>query len=128
VTCFRADKVNAGKNTKYREKAHQNGLSFLPVIFESTGRMHPDAIKMFKSFAKLAEIPLKIPKATLYGFFIKRLSCTLQRAIANTILSRTTTIRGRLSKAVRCSRALSYDAVSSHNRIRGVGKYGLRDF
>ena len=35
-----ADHAYADKNRKYKNVSHQNGLSFSPLIFESTGRMH----------------------------------------------------------------------------------------
>ena len=117
-----------GKNGTYKNVAHQNGLSFLPIIFESTGRLHPSAVQFFRSVAQFAEEPLKIPKATLYGYMMKRLSCTLQRGIANSILSRISAIKGHQSRVMRKSYTHSHDFVSTHHRIRAVGgRQGKRD-
>ena len=64
-----ADHAYADKNRKYKNVSHQNGLSFSPLIFESTGRMHKSTVAILRSFAKLAEEPLRIPKAVLYSYF-----------------------------------------------------------
>ena len=98
-----ADYAYADKNRKYKNVSHQNGLSFSPLIFESTGRMHKSTVAILRSFAKLAEEPLRIPKAVLYGYFIRRISCCLQRSIARAILTRVSAIKRRVSKATRNS-------------------------
>ncbi len=46
-----AEQAFKDKNTKYLQIAHDNGLSFLPIIFESTGRVHESVVKMVKSLA-----------------------------------------------------------------------------
>ena len=96
-----ADYAYADKNRKYKNVSHQNGLSFSPLIFESTGRMHKSTVAILRSFAKLAEEPLRIPKAVLYSYFIRRISCCLQRSIARAILTRVSEIKGRVSKPTR---------------------------
>ena len=59
-----ADHAYADKNRKYKNVSHQNGLSFSPLIFESTGRIK-STIAILRSFAKLAEEPLRIPNFTV---------------------------------------------------------------
>ena len=86
------------KNRKYKNVSHQNGLSFSPLIFESTGRMHKSTVAILRSFAKLAEEPLRIPKAVLYGYFIRRISCCLQRSIARAILPALAQLRGEFPR------------------------------
>ena len=124
---IQADHAYADKNRKYKNVSHQNGLSFSPLIFESTGRMHKSTVAILRSFAKLAEEPLRIPKAVLYGYFIRRISCCLQRSIARAILTRVSAIKGRVSKATRNSYYTSHEFILSHNRIRGGTQYGIRD-
>ena len=48
------------KNKKYLERATRNKLGFLPIIFESTGRVHPKSLELFKTIAKKAEESTRI--------------------------------------------------------------------
>lgn len=114
-----ADKAFAKKNTTYYDIADQNNLSFLPFIMETTGRMHPRAVTLLRSCAKLAEESLKIPKATLYGYMIKNISCVLQKRIAQVIIRRITGIHGRQSDAERNSYHSSHDFVSTSHHYVG---------
>ena len=114
-----ANKAFDKKNSMYYDRADQNNLSFLPFIMETTGRMHPRAIKLLRSCAKLAEDSHKISKAILYGFMIKNISCVLQKRIAQLIIRRITGIHGRQSDAARNSYYSSHEFVSTSHHFRG---------
>ena len=119
-----AEQAFKDKNTKYLQIAHDNGLSFLPIIFESTGRVHGSVVKMVKSLAALAEEPLKIAKDILYSNFMNRLSVVLQRSIAGSILQRSVTLNGHLSQKSRNAYVNSHSFVTNHYRIRSRASAG----
>jgi len=114
-----ADKAFAKKNSDYYDLADQNNLSFLPFIMETTGRIHPRAVTLLRSCAKSIEESRKIPKAILYGWIIKNISCVLQKRIAQLIIRRITGIHGRQSDAERNSYHSSHDFVSTSHHYVG---------
>lgn len=58
---------------------------FLPIVFETSGRMHSGAIKLLREAAAKAEEVKKISKNTIYNFFIKRISIAYQRVLADSL-------------------------------------------
>ena len=67
ITKDNALKINAAnqtavirKNTHYQQMSADNALGFLPLAFESTGRIHPDSMKFIKDVAHYAEETRKI--------------------------------------------------------------------
>ncbi len=61
----------------YSERVISGGFSLQPIIFESSGLLHPKFLTQCAQYAG----PLRLAQALC--FFIKRLSVTLQRTIAN---------------------------------------------
>ena len=119
-----ADKAFTTKNGKYLDIATQNGLSFLPIIFESTGRIHPQGLKFFEAIADHAAEVKKINKGIIFNFIMNKLSCVYQKNLANNINSRLNTINGHQTRAVSRHYSLSNAVVSSHERYRSRG-HGL---
>ena len=107
-----ANHAYADKNRKYKNVSHQNGLSFSQLIFESTGRMNKSTVAILRSFAQLAEEPLRIHQKSF---------------MLPAILTRVSAIKGRVSKATRNPYYTSHEFILSHNRIRGGTQYGIRD-
>ena len=83
---------DAAANTRFQQKkqlygacAEASGLGFLPIIFESTGRLHEQGKRFLKAVAKKASAVKKIRADVLYRFFLKRLSCCLYRGLGESI-------------------------------------------
>jgi hypothetical protein len=76
------------KMARYGDLAAAKGFGFLPFVFESSGRMHPEASKYMKKIAKYASEVKRIPEGTLYNYFIKCLSMALQKGVAHAISDR----------------------------------------
>jgi hypothetical protein len=121
-----ADKAFNHKNNTYKKIAEDNGLSFLPIIFESTGRAHPKTLEFIDSISEHAAEVKRIDKGIIFGFIMNKLSCTLQKGIGDTISSRLSTINGHLTRAASRHYSLSNAFVSSHERFRSRGHNGHR--
>ena len=119
-----SDKAFNSKNGKYKGISEGNGLSFLPIIFESTGRMHPKALEFFDSLAAHAAEVKRIDKSIIFAYMMNHMSCTLQKCIAETIISRANKLNGRLTRSASGHYSLSHAFVSSHERYcsRGHGQ------
>ena len=94
-----AGKAFNAKNRKYKGIASENGLSFLPLIFETTGRPHDKVMEFVKKLAHNAEEIKRIDKSIIYAYVMNRLSCTLQKSIAHTIITRMNGINCRTTLA-----------------------------
>jgi hypothetical protein len=83
-----AETASRSKNKQYNQVSIASGHSFLPIVFESNGYVHPDTVKFIKSIAAKCAPIKKIPKDVLYAYFMKRLSVRLQMGIAKSIIQR----------------------------------------
>ena len=89
------------KQRKYVAIANANNLEFLPIIFETTGQMHEATRKFFEVTLQLmSDHPglNKRMKAITSRYWAARISCCIQKSIANTILSRSRSINGNLTR------------------------------
>ena len=116
-----ADKAFNSKMHKYKKIAEDNGLSFLPIIFETTGRVHPKAEKFVEALAEFASEEKKIEKGTIFAFMMNKLSSVLQKHLAESINSRVSTINGHLTRSATRQFSHSHEFVSSHERYRSRG-------
>jgi hypothetical protein len=112
-----ANKAYNSKNRKYKRLALENGLSFLPIIFETTGRPHPTVVKFVRSMAEDCEEVKKISKDIIYGYVMNSLSCVLQRGIANAINVRVSTLNGRQTRSANRGYGTSREFVSTHQEF-----------
>ena len=116
--------AETAKNKKYLERATRNKLGFLPIIFESTGRVHPKSLELFKTIANKAEESTRIHSENLMCYLMNNLSCTLQRSISTAIISRMRTINSHNSQVIN-SYDMSHTAVFTHDQYR-IGNQLLR--
>jgi hypothetical protein len=72
---------------KYGERVIPGGFRLQPIIFKSPGLLHPNSCEYLTQYAQYASFLRKTAWHRLYStaFFIKRLSVTMQRAIANVV-------------------------------------------
>ena len=93
-----AIKRHRDKCRKYTEIANANNLEFLPLIFETTGRMHPDTSNFFNVTVNKMANTMDIPPANLHLFWSARIACCIQKSLVGAILSRSRIINGRLTR------------------------------
>jgi hypothetical protein len=95
------------KNTKYQQLSATAGFGFLPIIFETSGYVHPEVLSLLKSVANQASALSSIPEATLYNYYLKCLSMELQKGLAESITGKLAMVaRGRHH-----DHALNYDVM-----------------
>ena len=78
--------VKKKKKKKYDNICAQNGLKFLPIIFESTGKMHPllqDFLAIIMDTMTMHINP-QYKYITMF-YWSTRLSCCLQKSIAKSL-------------------------------------------
>lgn len=87
------------KEIKYLTLSKANNLEFLPIIFENTGRMHPKTESFIDGVLSfmLRNVDAR-SRSALQFYWYAKLSCSLQKCIANAILSKSRIINGSLTK------------------------------
>ena len=90
------------KKKKYEEMSKKIKSSFVPIIFQPSGFIHQDSLKYIKKIASFANEEKRIQEDTLTNFFLKRLSITLQKGIANSIIKRYSNTNSRLKNKKNC--------------------------
>jgi hypothetical protein len=89
--------VYAQKVRKYGDLAEANRLDFNPIIFESTGHVHAEAVRFFLKVAAHAEQYRKIAQNSVFNYFMTLLSCNLQKSLASALLENHLRINGNFS-------------------------------
>ena len=69
------------KMAKYSQLARANNIGFKPIIFDITGRMHPDTEAILKQCIEEAARLKNIPFSRLWHYWISSLQITLQRSV-----------------------------------------------
>ena len=107
-----ANAAHSRKINSYSVISEQAGLKFLPLIFETTGRMHEETESAIKEIIDLY-CEDKPPSAhnAIQHYWFGRLSCVLQRTIANSIFDKSRIINGRLTK--QCNLRASEDFLAN---------------
>jgi hypothetical protein len=80
------------KYTKFKTKCEMANYGFLPIIMETQGLWHSDTKSFIQDTIKSHETASKIPYSILYNYWARRISVTLQRALANAVLHKKNTI------------------------------------
>lgn len=68
---------------------------FLPIVFETSGAMHPAATSLLKTYAKHAAGIQKIPHDILYNYFLKLISVAFNRSLADSLNQRWHVLRAK---------------------------------
>jgi len=92
-----ANKASSDKKEKYVTVADENGLDFLAFVMESTGKIHSEGLTFLQKLSQSAESFWNIPNKTIYKYWLKLLSITLQRSLMKSIISRSHMINGYLT-------------------------------
>ena len=98
-SCRAAETALKRKNTKYLPVSTASNLEFLALIFETTGKMHPQTEKFIKSLLSKACESIN-PKyhPVLQGYWYTRISCSIQKSIADAILTKSRVVNGKLTQ------------------------------
>jgi hypothetical protein len=89
-----ANKMISAKNKQYKAMAAAHGFGFTPIVFESTGRLHTSGIALLNVISSHAATIRSIPPSVLTRYMLKVISCTMQKAQANSILFRSRLLHG----------------------------------
>lgn len=84
------------KLRKYRDICERSNYEFLPIVFVSTGAFHKEAASFFDKLLDIIVAGHMKLKPIYRRFWASRFSCTLQKAIAYAILSKSRIINGNL--------------------------------
>ena len=121
-----AKKAFNGKNVKYKQIANNSGISFQPIIFESTGAMEETTVKFLRQCAKHCAEVKKIDESIIYGYITNRLSCVFQSCIADSIIARSHVINSHATRAAARAYIVSDDHVRTHSIHRSGGRTSRR--
>jgi len=75
------------KMDKYEECCRTNGFQCVPIVFDTAGHVHPDSAKFIKKIAVQgsAQMQSRVSPEVLYGFYMRKLSVCMVKAIGNSI-------------------------------------------
>jgi hypothetical protein len=112
------------KNRTYNEKANNNNHSFLPIVFESTGGIHPKSLEFLKAVAKdVTDDQRGAKEDALFNYFMTSLSVCLQRGLANAFINGRTRIHGSgEERYFHDTYTYSREAVEEYALLRGGGE------
>ena len=87
---------------KYGDIATEHGYDFIPLVFESTGRPSNDVLKvlrtLFQNYREMYQIPHSVV-ANMRKHWTCKLSATLQRSLADSIVQRSRYANAGYTKA-----------------------------
>jgi hypothetical protein len=95
-----ADQAYAAKMRIYGNLSLQNNLEFLPMIIESTGRMHPHLIQFIDSVLMEKSQGDPVLKGKLRRYWYSHISCSVQRALAESLILRSTRVNGAITSSM----------------------------
>jgi hypothetical protein len=70
-------------NTRLTTMVH-----FLPFIVENHAFIHPQSLKLLEVLAANAELTCRLPSKVIFKYWLKAISVTRHRAMADSIVSR----------------------------------------
>jgi hypothetical protein len=83
-----AEMYRKSKADKYDGPCAANGLKFVPLIFESTGRMDKSCHDFLRTALKQKHRENTVQHRAFSNYWLCRISCTLQKAISTAIVNR----------------------------------------
>jgi len=103
TTEFKAgEEAHLRKMQKYGDIATEHGYDFIPLVFESTGRPSNDVLKvlrtLFQNYREMYQIPHSVV-ANMRKHWTCKLSATLQRSLADSIVQRSRYANAGYTKA-----------------------------
>ena len=94
----------SGKISKHGDMCHQNGLKFLPIVTETSGRVHPKTGIFYNIVLSTLTSGASPAVASTTKFdWASRLSCCLQKSTASALLGKYKTGSGRSVRGLHLS-------------------------
>ena len=97
--CRAANQCYNRKEAKYREISTAKNLEFLPIIFETTGKMH---LKTESFIERLLTQMLNTSdprtRLVLHFYWYVKISCIIQKSIAEALLLKSRVVDGSLTR------------------------------
>jgi hypothetical protein len=90
-----ANSAYSKKQLSYRDIASANNFDFVPLIFESTGKIHPETVGFLNSMLESAADGDKKRLGALKRFWYGVLSFSLQKFLAQALMARIHDINGK---------------------------------
>ncbi len=79
-----ANVAKTRKNTKYKAKAEQANIIFLPAVFVSTGGMEDEFINLMKDVFQVKDAKTRDPQdMILYKYMMTGISVVMQKGLVN---------------------------------------------
>ena len=116
-----AEKYYKAKVEKYKVAAEIFGAELRPLIFEASGRMHPNSIKLCDFIFKQIhpEIEDTRQRALISRFWYKKMSFALQRGNARAILRRCNNCHYQLRRAAESEETSPFNMLNDEIRHAG---------
>ncbi len=112
-----ADQVYNEKMRKYNALCAAQGVKFVPIVFETSGYVHPESKKFLNHLASIGQNTRKIGQKTLYSYFIKILSTCLMSHLADNI-ARLSNNSGNYAFPLHLEQMYMVDdAIATHNTV-----------
>ena len=122
------------KCAEYSEICSLNGLKFLPIIFESTGKFHPATGSFFNTIMNMVSDGMSFESKSISNFYWSaRLSCCLHKSIAQTLLRNKYSSRnGKAVHGLHFSQSnrsnmIARDLATLHGNITDAEMFRVRD-
>ncbi len=104
------------KEAKYAHLCKEMKIAFTPFIVASSGTFHDEAKAFLLTLCANLSKKENFPQAGFYSYFLKRLSCTLQRGIAKCILKRVEALNTPKLQEQN-TRSMSLEAIMNSNHV-----------
>ena len=75
-------------------------MEFCPIAIETSGRLDSTTTELLKQISELTASLWQIQSTVILKYWIKILSCTVQREMARNIIQHTSPINGRLKQPI----------------------------
>ena len=96
-SCRAANLCYRRKVNKYGAISEANNLEFLPLIFETTGKMHPKTETFLdRTLTEINKRRDPVVSSALNFYWYSRVSCCIQKCIADAILTKSRNVNGNL--------------------------------
>ena len=96
-SCRAANLCYRRKVNKYGAISEANNLEFLPLIFETTGKMHPKTETFLdRTLTEIIKRRDPVVSSVLNFYWYSRVSCCIQKCIADAILTKSRNVNGNL--------------------------------
>jgi hypothetical protein len=119
-----AENAAAKKIKKYGTLCLQNNSKFIPLVFETSGYMHPAVLNLITDFTKHAAHIRKIPAHVLKQYQLNAISVILHRSLSEAMISKSAQVLGnRMTPGQRY--VMTYENIMLHDRAyvdRGVDR------